>query len=35
MIGAIAMAAAYLIVKALDKASDYKAPKCKYKNRYK
>lgn len=30
----IAMGAAYLIVKKLDKAGDYKQPKGKHKNRY-
>ena len=35
MFGAIAIGAAYLIVKVLDKAGDYKTPKGKYKNRYK
>lgn len=35
MFGLIAMGAAYLIVKVLDKKSEYKQPKGKYKNRYK
>jgi hypothetical protein len=35
MFGIIALGAAYLIVKVLDKKSEYKTPKGKHKNRYK
>lgn len=35
MFGLIAISAAYLIVKVLDKRSEYKKPEGKYKNRYK
>jgi len=35
MFGAIAIGAAFLIVKVLDKKSEYKQPKGKHKNRYK
>jgi hypothetical protein len=35
MFGILAIGAAYLIVSKLDKLSQYKTPKGKYKNRYK
>ena len=35
MLGIIAIGIAYVLVKKLDKMSDYKEPKGKYKNRYK
>lgn len=35
MFGIIALGAAYLIARSLDKASEYKQPKGKRKNRYK
>lgn len=34
MFGLIAMAAAYVIAKVLDKSTDYKEPKGKHKDRY-
>lgn len=35
MFGAIALGVSLLVVKALDKKSEYKEPKGKYRNRYK
>lgn len=35
MIGLITIGTAYLIAKTIDKATEYKTPKGKYKNRYK